>query len=168
MNASSVVDTRKQFNFAIELDGLIVDLVKSVTLPEQEFNKVEQTGPDGLIDETPGRYKFSEITIEKYLPADTNDIFFEQWFENQKNTPPSSHRRNFTVHHLGSDHQTIIDSWNVEGAWITKLTPPKNDRGSDDDSIETIAIRCRKYTRTGVSIGANIASAINSILNSIF
>lgn len=156
----AVFNPAKECNWIIESGGFVVDRsVKSVTLPDIEFTEAEQTDSKGNIDSTPSRYKTGDITIESLVPADQPENYWEEWFESQKNTPPTAHRKTITFHQLGSDKQTIIATYFAEGAWVKKITPPKFDRNSDNDMTKTVVIRCRNLRKKGVASAFGVLSS---------
>ena len=141
MIQGQVTDVLKNFRWDLEMDGLPFGYAQKCNIPEQSFNEVTHGGDEKDV-KTAGRRAVGDITIEKLMPGNDPDNFATDWFQAQVDTPPSEHCRDFYIIHYGFNRQTVIGRWLVLGAWVKSIKYADNEKGSDDNMVETMTLAC--------------------------
>ncbi len=138
-----VANTRKVFNFAIEIDGVDVFLVQDVKLPEVEIGAVEH-GATNYNIKTAGAVATSDAELQKVKPVVLPDTFAWEWMLLAQNTETGTgtifYKRNVIFKELGPGG-AILNAWMWIGAWVRKSAHSNFKRGNqNENTIETVTI----------------------------
>ena len=142
------VDPRKAFNYVMEVDGLPIAYIRKTNIPELEFGKVEHAhGGQRNLTKTAGKEGVGDISLEKVMPEDGADLYFENWRQEVRTLGADDYKRDIDIFHLGPD-DTRIDHWQCEGCWPMKVEYSDHDAMSEADPIiETVTICVDELTR---------------------
>jgi len=138
-----VPNTRKVFNFAIDINGLNQFECQKVTRPEVEIDQVEH-GDVNYAVKTPGRLKYTNLILEKVRPVNA-DRWAWDWLTTAQDPIlgsgqlPSSIKQIVTVRELAPNGGTISINTN-QGCWVCKVSPGDYDRNSSDNIIQKVEI----------------------------
>lgn len=136
------VDIAMAFNYGVEFQDLLIAYVRKANVPERELADVEHAHA-GQRNTTKQRGKktVGVITLEKAMPLDGFDDYFERWLSNGEILPPSQNKRDGIIYTLGSGTDgTRVMTWDIIGAECRKVTYTELDGGSEDALIQTVEL----------------------------
>lgn len=140
-----IANTRKVFNYAIEINGVNQFECQGVEFPELSVEVVEH-GDTNYSVKTPGRVKVGDIKIEKVKPMPGTDRWAWDWF-NAGQDPfvgggalAGNVKKMIVIRELDSSGLIILNSWVAEGCFINTLGQSKFDRMSSDNIIQNLSI----------------------------
>lgn len=143
-----VVNTRHQFQFVIEVDGLEAFEAQKVTLPEIEVETATHGGANHDIP-TPGRIKYGDLVIEKIRPL-VPDSFAMNWINSTANPMTgtgglaSNISRTVVIRELSPDGTVAINSWVCYGCFPKRLAQDDFDRMSSDNIKQRLTLAVTK------------------------
>jgi len=147
-------DARLTFNYSVEIDGLLVALVRGCQIPTVSVGVQEHGGagtPHNV--KTGGRLTFEPIVLEKVMPAQEGDRWAWDWLrtvrdpETGNTSGASTYKRNATILHYGNE-QEVIDKWNVTGCFPSSIEYAQGQGGEDAEAmLETVTLTCDRYVR---------------------
>jgi phage tail-like protein len=149
---AQIANTRKVFQFVVEVAGLNQFEVQTVELPEIEVEAVEHGDTNHSI-KTAGRITTGDMTFEKVRPLPQTDKWAWEWLNTAQDpftgggSLPLNHKQIIIVKEMDTTQTTTINSWYLEGCWVKKVSQSKMDRMSSDNIIETIIFsvdRCKR------------------------
>lgn len=150
--ASVIQDTRKVFNFVVEVEGVNQYEIQKVTLPDVEIDSTVHGG-DNTDIKTPGRVKTGDLVFEKVRPAAGSDTWAWDWLMDAQNPNTgtgklaTSVKRLIIIKEMAPDGVTTLNSWAYKGCWVKKVAPGTLDRLSSDNLIETVTLSVDKPVR---------------------
>lgn len=142
---AQIANTRKVFNFRVEILGLNQFEIQKVTLPEIEVEKVEHGDTNHSI-KTAGRVTVGDMVWEKLRPLPTPDNFAWTWLQQAQNIMSgggqlsTGYKRNVVIKEMDTTGTITVNKWMCEGTWVTKLGQADMDRQASDNIIETITL----------------------------
>lgn len=140
---AQVANTRKVFNFRVEIDGVDQWEFQKVTTPEMEIEEVLH-GDAHRDVKTPGRIKVGDGVMEKLRPLPTADLFAWNWFSQAQNILtgggqlPINVNRTIVIKEMSTDGVTTVNRWVWEEVWLKKISQTDFDRSTSDNIIETL------------------------------
>lgn len=140
---AQIANTRKVFNFVVEVDGLNQFEVQKITLPETEIEATEHGDTNHAV-KTAGRVIIGDLVFEKLRPLPTTDRWAWNWLKLAQNTKtgggqlPVNYKKTIVIKEMSTDNITTVNSWILEGVWPKKIGQADFDRMSSDNIIETI------------------------------
>jgi phage tail-like protein len=149
---AQVPNTRKVFNFVVEINGVDQFEIQKVTVPEVEVAKVMHGDTNHDI-KTAGRVSVGDMTFEKVRPAPQSDTWAWDWLmEAQDPTTgsgklPTDYKRMCIVKEMHPNGRQTLNRWLCEGVWVTKVSQSDLDRNADDNIMETVVLSvdtCKK------------------------
>ncbi len=133
----------KKFKFVVEIDGIAYAGFQKCSALEAEIAVIEQNEGGTLIpDKSPGRVKFSDITLDRGA-TDDEDLF--NWFKEVVDASSNSglkdpqYKRNLDVVQQDRDGSTLR-RWRVTRAWPTKFSAGEWDNDADENVMESITL----------------------------
>jgi phage tail-like protein len=144
---TKIANTRKDFNFSIEINGINQFLIQKVTPPEQSMGVVEH-GADGKSGntKTPGKLKIGDLIVEKICPSTEADKWAQTWFEKAKNGLRSQYAKYAVLHELDETRTFPIASWDLGEIWPYKIGRTAYDRNAENNITETVTFAVDRYT----------------------
>lgn len=142
---AKIANTRKVFNFVVEIGGVNQFEIQKVTLPEVEIEKVEHGDTNHSI-KTAGRITFGDMTFEKLRPLPTADSFAWQWLTSAQDALTGGgnlalgYKRIVVIKEMDTTGLVAVNRWICEGCWVTKISQSDMDRQASDNVMETIAL----------------------------
>lgn len=146
---AQVADTRKVFNFKIEIDGINQFECQKVNVPEIEIESVSHGDANSDV-KTAGRVKVGDVTLEKVKRADGSDLWAWEWLQQAQNINTgggqlaAGYKRAVVLKEMAPNGTTTLNRWILEGAWVKKLSQTGFDRNSSDNVIQTIVLSVDK------------------------
>lgn len=144
---SVIPDVVRNFQFAVEFDGIDQFLIQKVSGLEKEFETLTY-GDIGADVERPGRPKAQDVTFEKILKADGADNYawdvLQKIYNNStgKYAAPTDYLRNWVLKMLNPNGSVAKRLILTEG-WVKKVAMSDFDRLGNDKVIETITLSVR-------------------------
>lgn len=149
---AQIANTRKVFNFIVEIAGINQFEIQKVTLPEVEVEKVEHGDTNHSI-KTAGRITFGDLVLEKIRPLPQADVWAWTWLTQSQNAItgggllPINFKRTIVVKEMDNTGNVAVNRWICEGCWVTKVAQSDFDRMSSDNIVETITLNVDKVQR---------------------
>jgi phage tail-like protein len=148
-------DPYRNFNFRIKFGDTVVAACRKVSALQASVNvtKFREGNSSTSIDEMlPGRTTHDPVTIESGV---TDNREFELWARqlmdqesNPQRLPDPQFRRNVTIDVLDIDRQTVVRSYVLHRAWVSKYTAMSDLAGDGNDVIiETLEITHEGFRR---------------------
>lgn len=138
----------KKFKFIIEIDGVAYAGFQKCSALEAEVAVVEQNEGGSLIpDKSPGRVKFSDLTLDR---GATDDLDLFNWFKEVVNASANSgltdpnYKRNLDIVQQDRDG-TTLRRWRITRAWPTKFSAGEWDNDADENVMESISLAYDYY-----------------------
>lgn len=147
-----IANTRKNFQYRIEMQGIEQFLVQKVTLPDIEIAATAH-GEANMDVKTPGRITVGDLVLEKIKPSDRPDAIgmallnLAQDQLSGGGSLAAVVKKDYVLREVDSTGLVTIGVWNIEGAWVKKLSTSTYDRMSSDNSIETLTFSVDKCYR---------------------
>lgn len=149
-----VANSRKGFNFTIFFPGFPLEpfLCQRVTIPETSVDQVEH-GDANYSIKTGGRKIFGNIILEKIMTTSGPDNYFWDWMLMVQDAVvggglvPPAYKRTIIISELAEDGASVINEWNAQGCWPTKIKDMDLDRMKPDNTIESLEISCDLYDK---------------------
>ncbi len=138
----------KAFKFVVEIDGVESARFQKCSKLEAEVAVIEQfEGGDITADKSPGRVKFSDITLERGATKD-QDLF--KWFKEVIDVSingglvDAKYKRNLDI--VAQDRDgTTLRRYRVFDAWPTKRSVGDWDNDKDENLMESVTLAFRYY-----------------------
>lgn len=149
---AQIANTRKVFNFRVEIDGVDQWEIQKVTIPELEIEEVLH-GDANRDVKTAGRIKVGDLVMEKLRPLPFSDVWGWNWFNRAQNQLTGGGElqvnvnKTFVVKEMSTDGVTTVNRWLVAEAWVKKLSQTDFDRATSDNVIETVTFSVGTCTR---------------------
>lgn len=146
------VDIAMAYNYGLEFQDLLVAYVRKANLPERETADVEHAhaGQRNMTFQA-GKETVGIITLEKALPLDGFDGYFEAWYRDTKILPPSQYKRDGLIYTLDSSETGArVMTWDILEAYPRKLTYTDLDGGSEDPLLLTVELKVRECNLQGI------------------
>lgn len=142
---AKVANTRKSFNFKIEVDGVDQFEVQKVDIPEVELDSVEH-GDINYSVKTAGRVKVGDLVLEKIKPIPGSDSWAWDWLRSAQSQLagggllPLAYKRILTIKEMDTTGLITLNRYICTGCWVKKVKTSTLDRTSSDNLIETITL----------------------------
>ena len=139
----------KRFKFVVEIDGFTSAGFQKASELSVEVANVEYHEGGALIPfKSPGRVKFSDVTLERGATKD-QDLF--DWFSEVADAAANAglvepaYKRTASIVQQDRDGSTLR-RWNLFGAWPVKFVAGAWDNESDENVIETVTLTYDFFT----------------------
>lgn len=133
----------KRFKFVVEIDGVKCAGFEKCSELKAEVAVVEQHEGGAIIpNKSPGRMKFSDVTLERGASADS-DLW--DWFNEVARGASGlgdvdySYKRGLDIVQQDRDGEELR-RWRIFGAWPTAFVAGEWDNTSDENVIESITL----------------------------
>ncbi len=133
----------KKFKFVVEIDGVASAAFQKCSSLESETTIVEYSEGGSLIpDKSPGRMKFSDITLSR---GATDDLDLFNWYKEVGDAAANAgsldhvYKRNVDIVQQARDGSTLR-RWRVYRAWPTKFKAGEWDNDADENIIEELTL----------------------------
>lgn len=140
---AKIDNPRKEFQFNVVIPGLNPFLCQKAKLPDLDYDIVEH-GDTGHLIKTAGLVKLGKFSIDKIVPSDLIDGFIWNWarpirdFRTGGGLLPSMYKRFVMVEQFGNDGLTVVQRWQLVGAWPSKINGIEFSRTSSENTVEAI------------------------------
>lgn len=139
----------KKFKFLVEVDQLASAGFQKASELSVEVAAIEYHEGGSLIpNKSPGRLKFSDITLERGATKD-QDLF--DWFSEVAEAAANAglveplFKRNVDIVQQDRDG-TTLRRWSLSGAWPTKFVAGAWDNEADENVIESVTLTYDFFT----------------------
>lgn len=142
---TKVANTRKVFNFIVEIAGVNQFEIQKCTIPEIEIEQVKHGDTNHDI-KTPGRITVGDLVFEKLRPLPAPDNFGYQWLSQAQDIMTGGgnlalgYKRNIVIKEMDAAGTATVNSWKCNGCWIFKMSQSDFDRMASDNIIETLTL----------------------------
>lgn len=119
---SGLANPRKDFRWALELNGANAFLLQEVQLPMLEQPILKHGAPVNIPDaKTPGKMVVGEMVVKKLMPALSADGWAWDWFGSAVAGVKKDFIKAGALKDLGPDGLTTIQTWVLGDIWPTKI-----------------------------------------------
>lgn len=133
---SSIGNTIKIFNFAVDINGVNQLTVQKVSGLEVEVEAVAH-GESNHDVFTPGRVKYGNVTMESIMPTTATENTLWNLLKKATTDLAGTVGQTITIRMLGPDEVTTLKTWVLYGAWVSKTSYGELNRMSSDNLIRT-------------------------------
>ncbi|MEM9820859.1 MAG: phage tail protein [Bacteroidota bacterium] len=125
------------FHFKVEMAGLSAEFteVTGLNIEVQIIEYRHGLSPTYSMTKMPGLQKFGNITMKRGVFKGNNE-FFEMYQKVKMNTVE---RQDILISLLDETHAPVMQ-WQVQEAWVTKITSPDLKASGNEVAVETIEI----------------------------
>jgi phage tail-like protein len=150
-------DPYRNFNFRLKFGDTVVAACRKVSALQTSVNvtKFREGNSSTTVDEMlPGRTTYDPVTVEAGV---TDNREFETWARqlmdhepSPERLPDNEFRRTVTIDVLDIDRQSVVRSYVLHRAWVSKYTAMSDLAGDGNDVIiETLEITHEGFRRIG-------------------
>lgn len=149
---AQIANTRKVFNFRVEILGMDQWELQKVTLPEVEIEAVEHGDTNHSV-KTAGRVTVGDLVFEKLRPLPSADNWAWNWLNQAQDMMigggqlPINFKQTIVVKEMDNTGTATLNRWVCEGCWVKKISQSDFDRTSSDNIIETITLSVDRVRR---------------------
>lgn len=139
------VNPRKKFNFGVEFEGLEKALVQRITIPSLEIDVAEH-GAGNILIKTGGMVKVGDLELNKLMFLNKNENWAVDWFNSVSNMQqgsvgvPSEYKRNGYIIFYDTDQESVLEKWQVIGAFPKMIEHDELDKSSSEDIIQKVTL----------------------------
>jgi phage tail-like protein len=146
------------FNFAVEIEGLLVGGFTEVTGLESriEVQEYREGGVNGFVHQLPGKTSYANLVLRHGL---TGVGTLWDWYHHT--TEGAIHRRNGTIMLLDA-RQVPVMWWNFRNALPVRWRGPTFNATSDEVGVEELELAHEGLTKPLLSQGLGLAQGIAS------
>jgi conserved hypothetical phage tail region protein len=125
------------FHFKVEMAGLSAEFteVTGLNIEVQVIEYRHGLSPTYSMTKMPGLQKYGNITLKRGVFKGNNE-FFELYQKIKMNTVE---RQDVLISLLDETHAPVMQ-WQVQEAWVTKITSPDLKSSGNEVAVETIEI----------------------------
>jgi phage tail-like protein len=136
MMAPARQDPYRNFNFVVEIDGIVAAGFTEVSLPAASADVIEyrEGGEPNVVRKLPGRIHFGTLLLRRGLTA--SDELYNWW---KTVLDGQTSRRNVAVI-LMDEARTPVKRWVFRNAWPARYQPSGLDARGREVVIETLEI----------------------------
>jgi len=144
------------FNFAVEIEGLLVGGFTEVTGLESviEVEEYREGGVNGFVHKLPGKTSYANLTLRHGL---TSLGTLWDWYH--QTTEGAISRRNGTIMLLDA-RQVPVMWWNFRNALPVRWTGPTFNAASDEVGVEELELAHEGFTTPLLSQALGLAQGI--------
>lgn len=139
---------QKNYDFALEIDGVIQAYLQGVTPPKVEYTEHKQGNQGNNPDKkTPGKKIVGDMSIEKVVNAVTGDPEIWEWFSQaQGQLRPAYTRVGFLVE---LNNGAPVSRWFLDEMWIKSIESSGYDTRGDNsaDLLRTVVVSVQDYIK---------------------
>jgi phage tail-like protein len=135
-----------KFKFRVEIDGITyAGFSKCSELSVEAAEIMHWEGGSLTPNKSPGRLTYAPVTLER---GATNDLQTYTWFEQVAKASAGAggtglvdtqYKRNLEILQLDRD-ETVLQRWQLRGAWPSKFVAGDWDNGSDEKVITMLTL----------------------------
>ncbi len=144
----SVKNPLKNYDFALELDGIIQACMQGVTVPKVEYAEHKQGNQGNNPDKkTPGKKIVGDMTVEKVVPAPMGDPELWAWFASAKVNIREAYARTGFLIELNNG--VPVGRFFLDECWIKSIESATYDTRGDNsaDVLRTVVISVDDFDR---------------------
>jgi len=137
----------KNYDFALEIDGVNQAYLQGVTKPTVELTEHKQgTAGNNPDVKTPGKKKVGDLVCEQVVPAETGDPEIWAWLETGRTgLRPAYTKIGYLVEHNGVG--TPVQRWFLKNIWVKKIEDSGHDTREDNsaDMMRTVTFSVEDF-----------------------
>lgn len=144
---SGFANPRKNFRFALELDGINMFLIQEVQAPVMEYAVKTHGAPVNMPDaKTQGKLKVGEMVVKKLMSATGPDLWASDWFGAGVAGLSKDFRKTGWLKHLDNSGLITIQKWFLGDIWPSKIEYANLVAGGDGENmIETVTFQVQFF-----------------------
>lgn len=121
---SGIADPRKNFRWALQIDGANMFLMQEVQVPTVEYGIIKHGAPINMPDgKTPGKLTVSEMTCKRMLPAQFADTWAWDWFGLAMAGVANNFLKPCNLVDLAPDGVRQVEDYVLGNIWPSKIAP---------------------------------------------
>lgn len=148
------VNPRKKFPWSVEFEGLEPALVQKVQLPELSVD-VQEHGVSNIVVKTGGMVKVGDCVLSKLMFMNKNENWAYNWLREVSDPEtgvvglPSQYKKNGYIIFYGPDMESVLEKWQIIGAFPKTLSKEELDRAATENLIEVVTLSVDTVKRVG-------------------
>lgn len=138
----------KNYDFALEIEGVVQAHLQGVTVPKIERAEHKQGGQGNRPDKkTPGKKIVGDLTIEKVVPAPEGDASIWDWFASADVNIRGAYARPGFLIELNNG--VPVQRYFIDEMWVKSIETAQYDTRGDNsaDVLRTVVISCDDFFR---------------------
>lgn len=140
----------KNFDFALEIDGIVQAALQGVTPPAIELTEHKQGVAGNNPDvKTPGKKKVGDLVVEKVVRIETGDPAIWNWLEaGRTGLRPAYVKTGFL---LELSNGVPVQRYLLKNLWVKKIETSQYDTREDNsaDVLRTVTFSVEDFIRVG-------------------
>jgi len=155
-----IINPRKLYRFAVEVDGLDTAYAQKVKLPKIEVKSAKH-GQGPFVVQTASKVEFGQLELETLKPADSSAVWWKDWLALVVNLgtgamgTPDVYKKTLSIVEYAPDGVTIVDRWEYTGCYPMDIDPAELDKLGEGNAIDKIKICVDLATVTGSGSGVS-------------
>lgn len=138
----------RNFDFALEIEGVVQAHLQGVTVPKVEWTEHKQGSQGNRPDKkTPGKKIIGDMTIEKVVPAPEGDASIWEWFQLAAINLREAYARPGFLIELSNG--VPINRWFLDDIWVKSIETSQYDTRGDNSAnvLRTVVISCGDFIK---------------------
>lgn len=143
MPIANPVNPRKKFAWTLEFEGFEPALAQRVQIPGLTI-EVAEHGAANILIKTGGMVKVADMEVNKLMHANKNDRWAYDWMKQVSDHEqgsmgvPTQYKRNGYVIFWQPNLSSVLEKYQIIGAFPKELEPEELERTSSDNIMERI------------------------------
>ena len=141
---------RKNFRFALEIDGVNHFLIQEIQAPDVEMAVVAHGSPGNIPDsKTAGKQKVGQLVVKMCKPEGAPDSWSWNWMALCVAGLAQQYQKTAFLCHLAPDGITVIEKYYCGKTWPSKISPSGlKSQGDGENIIDTVTFEVERYFPT--------------------
>lgn len=131
------------FRFQVEWGGTNIGFseVSGLDFETEVIEYIDGAMPESTPMKSPGKPKYGNITLKRGVFRTDSEAY--DWMKAIRTDDTA--RRNITITMLDQTLNPVL-VWQVQNAWVSKLTTPSLNAGSSEAAVESMDVVCERYS----------------------
>lgn len=154
------INPRKLYRFAVECGGLETAYVQKCKIPKIEIKNAKH-GDGPFVINTASKVEFGNLELDCLKPAESSAVWWKDWLaliinlnDGSMGTPDLYKKTLFVVEYA-SDGDTIVDRWEILGAFPIDIDPSDLDKLGEGNAVDKLKF-CVDRVITDTSSGGDL------------
>lgn len=138
----------KNYDFSLEIEGVVQAHLQGVTVPKVEYAEHKQGNQGNRPDKkTPGKKIVGDMTIEKVVPAPEGDGDIWTWFSSAAVNLREAYARTGILVELNDG--VPVQRYLLDEMWIKSIETAQYDTRGDNsaDILRTVVVSCDDFIK---------------------
>jgi len=140
----------KNYDFALEIEGVVQAALQGVTVPKIEYAEHKQGNQGNRPDKkTPGKKMVGDLTVEKVVPVPEGDPEIWNWFRTAQTNIRGAYTRVGFLLELNDG--IPVARYYLDEIWVKSIETAQYDTRGDNsaDVLRTVVLSVDDFDRVG-------------------